>query len=121
MLPREDRRFLTGQGRHLDDMAFHGALHVHFVRSPQAHARLLGIDVRTDLINGRRRAVARHAGVEPADCRNIALRSSVHCRADFVAIAEQLIVAIAPGPVLADPVVLNCRHLRPESGGRRAA
>lgn len=43
MLRREDRRFLTGQGRYLDDMVFHGALHVHFVRSPHAHARLLGI------------------------------------------------------------------------------
>jgi aerobic carbon-monoxide dehydrogenase large subunit len=44
MLRREDRRFLTGQGRYLDDMVFPGALHVHFVRSPHAHARLLGID-----------------------------------------------------------------------------
>ena len=42
MLRREDRRFLTGQGRYLDDMVFPGALHVQFVRSPHAHARFLG-------------------------------------------------------------------------------
>ncbi|PWB66721.1 MAG: xanthine dehydrogenase family protein molybdopterin-binding subunit [Bradyrhizobiaceae bacterium] len=45
-LPRkEDYRFLTGQGRYLDDVAVPGALHAHFVRSPHAHARIVGIDV----------------------------------------------------------------------------
>jgi carbon-monoxide dehydrogenase large subunit len=46
MTRREDRRFLTGQGRYLDDIVFPNALHVHFVRSPHAHARILGIDTR---------------------------------------------------------------------------
>lgn len=41
---REDARFLTGQGRYLDDIVFPGALHAVFVRSPHPHARLLGID-----------------------------------------------------------------------------
>ena len=40
---REDRRFLMGQGRYLDDIVFPNALHTHFVRSPHAHARILGI------------------------------------------------------------------------------
>lgn len=45
-LPRkEDYRFLTGQGRYLDDLAIPGALHAHFVRSPHAHARVRAIDV----------------------------------------------------------------------------
>lgn len=44
-LPRkEDRRFLKGQGRYLDDVEIPGALHVCFVRSPHAHARIGGID-----------------------------------------------------------------------------
>ena len=43
-LPRkEDHRFLTGQGRYLDDIVVPGALHAHFVRSPHAHARILAI------------------------------------------------------------------------------
>src|SRR6056297_2896981 len=45
-LPRkEDRRLLLGKGRFLDDIVVPGALHVCFVRSPHAHARILGIDV----------------------------------------------------------------------------
>jgi microcystin degradation protein MlrC len=57
-------------------------------------------------------AILRHVGIEPAECPIIALKSSVHFRADFAPIAEQVIVAIAPGPVVADPAVLNFRHVR---------
>jgi microcystin degradation protein MlrC len=57
-------------------------------------------------------AILRHVGIEPAGCSIIALKSSVHFRADFGPIAEQVIVAIAPGPVVADPAVLNFRHVR---------
>jgi carbon-monoxide dehydrogenase large subunit len=41
---REDPRFITGQGRYVDDIKIPGALHVTFVRSPWAHARITGID-----------------------------------------------------------------------------
>lgn len=41
---REDRRFLTGRGRFLDDLSLPGALHCAFVRSPYAHAAILDID-----------------------------------------------------------------------------
>lgn len=45
-LPRkEDRRFLTGHGRYLDDIEVPGALHACFVRSPHAHARIVSIDL----------------------------------------------------------------------------
>jgi aerobic carbon-monoxide dehydrogenase large subunit len=37
---REDLRFLTGQGRYLDDLAFDGAVHAVVLRSPHAHARI---------------------------------------------------------------------------------
>ncbi len=44
-IPRfEDRRFLTGQGRYTDDYRLEGELYCAFVRSPHAHARILGID-----------------------------------------------------------------------------
>ena len=42
----EDRRFLTGRGRFVADLALPGELHCTFVRSPHAHARLRGIDTR---------------------------------------------------------------------------
>ncbi len=41
---REDRRFLTGQGRYAGNTAPTQALNVLFVRSPHAHARIAGID-----------------------------------------------------------------------------
>ncbi|MFC3166112.1 xanthine dehydrogenase family protein molybdopterin-binding subunit [Ciceribacter thiooxidans] len=48
---KEDKRLVTGQGRYLDDIVVPGALHVSFVRSPHAHARILGIstDAARDL------------------------------------------------------------------------
>ncbi len=57
-------------------------------------------------------AIIRHFGIEPADCPIIALKSSVHFRADFAPVAGEIIVAIAPGPVVADPATLNFRHVR---------
>ena len=57
-------------------------------------------------------AILRHVGVEPSTCKILALKSSVHFRADFTPIAEQIIVAIAPGPVVSDPAILNFRHVR---------
>jgi len=42
---REDGRLLKGQGAYADDVHMHRMGHVHFVRSPHAHARILDIDV----------------------------------------------------------------------------
>jgi aerobic carbon-monoxide dehydrogenase large subunit len=42
---REDVRFLTGQGRYLDDTVPESALHAAFLRSPVAHARIAALDV----------------------------------------------------------------------------
>jgi microcystin degradation protein MlrC len=58
-------------------------------------------------------AIIRHFGIEPAECRIIALKSSVHFRADFTPIAAEIIVALAPGPVVADPSTLTFHNLRP--------
>lgn len=57
-------------------------------------------------------AIIRHVGVEPSSCSILALKSSVHFRADFGPIAEHVIVAVAPGPVIADPSTLNFQHVR---------
>lgn len=40
----EDRRFLTGSGRYVDDIAPEGALFGYVLRSPVAHARLTALD-----------------------------------------------------------------------------
>ena len=41
----EDRRFLTGQGRYVDDIAPEGALYAHFLRSDMAHGQLAPLDL----------------------------------------------------------------------------
>jgi microcystin degradation protein MlrC len=57
-------------------------------------------------------AIIRHFGIEPSSCSIIALKSSVHFRADFGPIASHILIATAPGPVVADPATLNFRHVR---------
>ena len=58
-------------------------------------------------------AILRHLGLDPATLPIIVLKSSVHFRADFAAIATRILVAAAPGPVTADPSTLPFRHIRP--------
>ncbi len=41
---REDARFITGQGRYLDDLRFDGMAHAVLLRSPHAHATIDAID-----------------------------------------------------------------------------
>ena len=41
---KEDRRFITGKGRYVDDIKLLGMTHAHFVRSPHAHAKVKSID-----------------------------------------------------------------------------
>jgi microcystin degradation protein MlrC len=57
-------------------------------------------------------AIIRHVGIEPSACPILVLKSSVHFRADFGPIAAHIIVATAPGPVVADPAILNFQHAR---------
>ncbi|MEY9453419.1 CO/xanthine dehydrogenase Mo-binding subunit [Bradyrhizobium ottawaense] len=41
---KEDKRFITGKGRYVDDIKLLGMTHAHFIRSPHAHAKVKGID-----------------------------------------------------------------------------
>lgn len=40
----EDKRFVMGMGRYVDDLIFPGQTYAAFVRTPYAHAKILGID-----------------------------------------------------------------------------
>ena len=44
MLRKEDPRFIRGRGTYVDDVALPGMLHLAILRSPFAHARIVGID-----------------------------------------------------------------------------
>ena len=54
----------------------------------------------------------RHVGIEPKMQRVIAVKSSVHFRADFQPIAREVLVVKAPGPALADPAEFAWKKLR---------
>jgi microcystin degradation protein MlrC len=54
----------------------------------------------------------RHVGVEPRRSRIVALKSSVHFRADFAPIAKEVLVVKSPGPALADPAEFRWTRLR---------
>jgi carbon-monoxide dehydrogenase large subunit len=41
---KEDRRFITGKGRYVDDIKLVGMSFAHFIRSPHAHAKVKSID-----------------------------------------------------------------------------
>src|ERR1700730_984957 len=41
---KEDKRFITGKGRYVDDIKLVGTTYAHFIRSPHAHAKVKGID-----------------------------------------------------------------------------
>ena len=59
------------------------------------------------------RAILHHVGIEPAATSILALKSSVHFRADFAGIAGEILIVAAPGLMPADPAQLPFRRLRP--------
>lgn len=46
---KEDKRFITGKGRYVDDIKLVGMTHAHFIRSPHAHAKVKKIDLSAAL------------------------------------------------------------------------
>lgn len=59
--------------------------------------------VATRRVQAADQAMLRHLGVEPAAQRILALKSSVHFRADFEPLAHSVLVVETPGLVIADP------------------
>ena len=57
-------------------------------------------------------AMFTHLGAEPSNYRVVAVKSSVHFRADFEPIAEEVLVVASPGPNPADHTVLPYKRLR---------
>ena len=51
---KETQRFITGTGRFVDDLLPAGTLHVSFVRSSCAHARIKGDRRRSGPLHARR-------------------------------------------------------------------
>jgi microcystin degradation protein MlrC len=64
------------------------------------------------------RALYRCVGIEPERMKILVNKSSVHFRADFAPIAQQILVARAPGPMSADPADLPWTRLAASTSPR---
>ncbi len=78
---------------------------------------LLGIEGTRIVVTSRKQqaadqAMLRHVGVEPRDAKILALKSSVHFRADFQPIAEEILIVAAAGDNPVDNRALPYCHLR---------
>jgi carbon-monoxide dehydrogenase large subunit len=87
----EDRPLLIGAGRFTDDLRVPGTLHVQFLRSPHAHARIARLDV-----TAARRAPGVVLVATGADVRHLAAPAVNTFNLDM---------KVAPNPGLADGVV----------------
>lgn len=65
--------------------------------------------IKTQMID---RNLYRIAGIDPEKMSILVNKSSVHFRADFAPIAEKILVAVAPGPMMADPSELPWTQLQ---------
>jgi len=86
----------------------------HMQLGPMA---LLGIGGTRIVVTSRKQqaadqAMLRHLGVDPAAAKILALKSSVHFRADFQPIAEEILVVAAAGDNPVDNRALPYRRLR---------
>lgn len=68
----EDHRFLTGQGRYVDDIAPEGALFGHVFRSPEAHGTITALDV-----SAARAAAGVHLVLTAADLAQAGLKNAM--------------------------------------------
>lgn len=82
---------------------------------PMARLRLNGIQI---LVSSRKQQAAdqamfRHLDVDPARQHILVLKSSVHFRADFAQLAQEILIVSASGENVADLTKLRYQKLRP--------
>ena len=81
---------------------------------PMALLRTGGVDIVVSSVKVQAgdQAIVRHVGAEPTSYGIVALKSSVHFRADFGPLAECVLVVESPGYAVNDPAALAFRKLR---------
>lgn len=81
---------------------------------PVACVRIGGVNVVLSSTKAQmyERNLYRMAGIQPEKMKILVNKSSVHFRADFQAISRAVLVAKAPGPLLADAADLPWKRLR---------
>lgn len=70
------------------------------------------IVVSTDRMQALDRSLFQTVGIEPSEVKILALKSANHYRADFGALAAEIINVDAPSAIIEDPVKIDYKHLR---------
>jgi carbon-monoxide dehydrogenase large subunit len=110
-LPRaEDVRFLTGRARYLPDLEEPGVVHVAFVRSPHAHARVVSLETGEAL-----RAAGAVAVITGADLAEVGRLPSGSIDDGVVADAGHPVLAREVVRYVGEPVALVAAASRPEA------
>jgi microcystin degradation protein MlrC len=81
---------------------------------PMALLRIGGVSIvaASKRVQAGDKEMFRHLGIEPADQKILVLKSTVHFRADFQPIAEEVLVSLAPGGHISDPRRYDYKKLR---------
>ena len=90
-------------------------LGAHMAMGPTALLQVDGVRVIVACANMQLadQAMLRHVGIEPSEEQILVLKSSVHFRNDFQALAAEVLVVASPGPVTADLSQLQYQNTRP--------
>ncbi|NIA67528.1 M81 family metallopeptidase [Pelagibius litoralis] len=102
-----------GDGRVTGTGPFYKGAHMQLGRTALLELDGVKVAIASSKIQLADQAMLRHLGVEPAQQKILALKSSVHFRADFQPIAEEILVVASPGPVVLDNRELPFQRLRP--------
>ncbi|WP_307650913.1 M81 family metallopeptidase [Variovorax boronicumulans] len=83
---------------------------------PMACLRIGGVRIAVSSAKAQLldRNMYRTVGIAPETMKILVNKSSVHFRADFAAMAEEILVVRSPGPFIADPSQLPWKHLAKE-------
>ena len=112
-VPRvEDKALIRGAGRFLDDITLPGMLHAAFVRSPHAHAAIMGIDIEAAAAMPGVHAVLTLAALAPhlTDTRLVVAMPSPSYRLDLhrPVLASQEVVHVGEAVAM---VIAESRYL----------
>ena len=104
-----DGRFVYTGAMKLNSRAELGPMALLRVIADDADVRVIVGSVRVQCLD---LAIIRHLGIEPTEEKILAVKSTVHFRADFDPIAERTLVVVAPGAHPCRLVDLAYRNLR---------
>lgn len=104
-----DGNFTFTGGMYKDSVAQLGEMALIKVIDSNAEVRIIVGSTRVQCLD---QAIFRHLGIEPADQKIVAVKSSVHFRADFDPLAAQTLVVAAPGAHPCELLNLPYRNLR---------